>query len=100
MPKLLRSFAAMPVPSGAANANGGDRRRRSAGRQVDGGDGRPAERAVDEEVIGLAVEELDVGRLLADPDVEGVVVKALLKICVVEAGVGKRFALADGREIV
>ena len=83
-----------------ANAGHRDRRRRTAGRQVGGLDGRPAERAVDEQIVGLAVEELDVGRLLADPDVQRVVVKALLEIGVVEPRVGQRLDLADGRQIV
>ena len=68
--------------------------------KVDCLDGRPAERAVDEEVVGLAVEEFDVGRLLSDPDVEGIVVEALLDIGLVETRVGQGLGLADGREIV
>ena len=83
-----------------ANAGHRDRRRRAAGRKVGGLDGRPAERAVDEEIVGLAVEELDVGGLLADPDVERVVVEALLEIGIVEPRVGQRLDLADGGEIV
>ena len=83
-----------------ANAERCDRRRRSAGRQIDAIDRRPAEGAVDEEIVGFAVEELDVGGLLADPDVEFVVVKTLLEIGVVEPRIRQRFAFADGREVV
>ena len=47
------------------NAGHRDRRRRAAGGKVVGLVGRPAERAVDEEIVGLAVEEFDVGGLLS-----------------------------------
>ena len=83
-----------------ANAGHRDRRRRAAGRQIGGLDRGPAESAVDEEVVGLAVEELDIGRLLASPDVQAVVEEALLEIGVVEPLVGQRLDLADGGEIV
>jgi hypothetical protein len=62
--------------------------------------GRPAERAVDEEIVGLAVEKLDVGRLLSDPDVERIVVEALLEIGIVETRLGQGLDLADGGEVV
>src|SRR5215831_11664649 len=57
-----------------------DRGRRAAGRKVRSLDRRPAERAVDEEIVGLAVEEFYVGSLLADPDGQLIAPKSLLKI--------------------
>src|SRR5262249_42200595 len=73
-----------------ADAGHRDWRRRAAGRQVAGLDGRPAEGAVDEEIVGLAVEELDIRRLLAGLDAQAAVEEALLEPGVVEPRVGQR----------
>jgi len=53
-----------------------------------------------EEIIGLAIEEFDVGRLLSDPEAQRIVVEALLEIRIVEAGLGQGLDLADGGEVV
>src|SRR5262249_1147936 len=39
-------------------------------------------------------------RLLASPDIQGIVEKALLKISIIEPGVGQRLGLADGCQVV
>src|SRR5882724_9991993 len=97
-----RSEGGDVVRKGGLDANAGhrDRRRRTAGRKIGGLDGGPAECPVDEQIIGLAIEELDIGRLLADPDIQGIVVKALLEIRRIEPRFGQRFDLADGRQVV
>ncbi|MHC2535512.1 hypothetical protein ACVJMY_005081 [Bradyrhizobium diazoefficiens] len=63
-------------------------------------DRRPAEGAVDEEVVGLAVEELHIRGLLAGPDVQPVAKEALLEIGVVEPLIRQRLDLADGGEVL
>ncbi|MDH6258697.1 hypothetical protein M2427_002601 [Bradyrhizobium sp. BR13661] len=83
-----------------ANAGHRDRRCGTASRQVACLDGRPAERTVDEEIVGLAVEELDIGSLLTGLDVQPSVKEALLEIGVVEPLVRQRLDLADSGEIV
>src|SRR5450631_2349481 len=83
-----------------ANAKCRDRRCRAPSRKVGGFDGWPAKRPVDEQIVGLAVEELDVGCLLADPYIESIIVETLLEIRVIEPRVGQRFGLADRREIM
>src|SRR3979490_287731 len=83
-----------------ANPGYRDRGCRAAGRKIAGLDGRPAERPVDEEIVGLAIEELDIRGMLASPDIQGTVEKALLEIGIVEPRVGQCLDLADGCEVV
>ncbi len=82
-----------------AHAGYRDRRRRPACRQVGSFDRRPAERPVDEEIIGLAIEEFRVGGLLSDLEIERAAPERLFDVSLIQTDIRPRLDLADGREI-
>jgi hypothetical protein len=85
--------------SAQARADRRERRRGTAGRQVDRGDGRPTQRGIGEDVGIFAGDELAIRRQLPGADRPLVVEKLLFEICLIEPDRRQRLDPADDEEI-